>query len=60
MRVFGAVLAIVAGLIMLVLPGPGLLVMIAGAALLAEESLFTARLLDRFELWMRRRFARAK
>jgi Putative transmembrane protein (PGPGW) len=37
------------GLIMLVLPGPGLLFAAAGAALLAGESLTAARLLDRID-----------
>jgi len=38
------------GLIMLVLPGPGLLVAVLGAALIAGESLVAARLLDRIDL----------
>jgi len=38
------------GLVMLVLPGPGLLVATIGAALIAGESLFVARLLDRVDL----------
>jgi hypothetical protein len=41
-----------AGLAMLVLPGPGILVGTIGAALLAGESLFMARLLDRIDLWL--------
>ena len=48
------------GLLMLVLPGPGLLFAAVGAALLAGESLTAARLLDRIDLcvtraWRRRR-----
>jgi hypothetical protein len=38
------------GMIMLVLPGPGLLVAAIGAALIAGESLIVARLLDRMDL----------
>lgn len=38
------------GLIMLVLPGPGLLVATIGAVLIAGESLLVARLLDRIDL----------
>lgn len=40
-----------AGLAMLVLPGPGILVGTVGATLIAGESLFMARLLDRIDLW---------
>lgn len=40
------------GLIMLVLPGPGLLVGTFGAVLLAGESLVVARILDRLDLWL--------
>ena len=58
----GAVLAIV-GLALLVLPGPGLLCLAIGAALIAEESLVAARGFDRLDaaaaawlqLWRRRR-----
>lgn len=49
------VVLILTGMVMLVLPGPGLLVMIAGAALFAEESKFTAMALDRVDLWITRR-----
>lgn len=49
---------LVAGLAMLVLPGPGLLALILGAALIAEESLFAARLLDRIDFAISRRLAR--
>jgi hypothetical protein len=37
------------GMIMLVLPGPGLLVAAIGAALIAGESMWVARLLDRID-----------
>jgi hypothetical protein len=37
------------GLLMLVLPGPGLLVAVIGAVLIAGESLWAARLLDRID-----------
>lgn len=53
----GVVLMLV-GMVMLLLPGPGLLVMIAGAALFAEESKFTAVALDRVDLWVTRRIMR--
>jgi hypothetical protein len=38
------------GLVMIVLPGPGLLVAAIGAALIAGESLTVARFLDRVDL----------
>ncbi|MDE1884303.1 MAG: hypothetical protein KGI64_01890 [Xanthomonadaceae bacterium] len=38
------------GLIMLILPGPGVLTGLVGAALIAGESAFAARLLDRIDL----------
>ena len=41
---------IVAGIVLLVLPGPGLLLILLGAGLIAEESLLAARLLDRIDL----------
>lgn len=45
---------LIVGIAMLVLPGPGILVMIIGAALIAQESLFAARLLDRADQWIAR------
>lgn len=51
-------LVMLAGLAMLVLPGPGLLVMVIGAAFIAEESLFAARWLDRLDLYLTRWLAR--
>jgi hypothetical protein len=47
-------LLIAAGLFMLVAPGPGILVLLAGLALIAEESLLTARFLDTAEVGIRR------
>ncbi|HEX6833469.1 MAG TPA: PGPGW domain-containing protein [Rudaea sp.] len=56
----GAFLLMAAGLLMIVLPGPGLLTLLAGAALLAEESLFAARAMDRAELWVRKLLPRSR
>lgn len=53
----GCVLLVI-GTAMLVLPGPGLLVMIIGAVLIAEESVLAARLLDRCDIWVARRVIR--
>ena len=45
------VLIVLAGIAMIVLPGPGMLAILIGAALIAEESLLAARVLDRIDLW---------
>ena len=42
-------LIMTAGIVALPAPGPGLLIIILGAGLVAEESLWTAKLLDRLE-----------
>lgn len=47
---------IIAGIAMLVLPGPGILAIVAGAALIAEESLLAARVLDRLDVWVTRHY----
>lgn len=52
------VLIVLAGIAMLVLPGPGMLAIVVGAALVAEESLLAARLLDRIDRWGTRRYER--
>ena len=49
---------IVLGIAMIVLPGPGLLAIVIGAGMLAEESLVAARVLDRIDLAISRRIAR--
>lgn len=46
------------GIVLLVLPGPGLLVGALGALLIAGESLVVARLLDRADLFATRRWRR--
>ena len=48
-----AVLLVLVGIVALPLPGPGLLVIAAGLALLAEESRTIARFLDHAEVWLR-------
>ena len=50
LTVAAGLLLIAAGTLLLVLPGPGLLVAAIGAALLAGESLPIARALDRIDL----------
>ena len=47
------VLVMAAGLFFLPAPGPGFLILFFGAGLVAQESLFAARALDRVEVWLR-------
>lgn len=44
------VAVLMVGVLMLAVPGPGLLVMLIGASIIAQESLTAARALDWFEL----------
>jgi hypothetical protein len=48
------------GVVMIVLPGPGLLAMLLGAALIAEESSVAARWFDRADLFADRAIARSR
>jgi hypothetical protein len=57
-RLVGGVLLCLAGLVMLVAPGPGILILLIGAALMAQESAAVARALDRAEVRIRRRLKR--
>jgi hypothetical protein len=62
-RVFVMTLGVVAvlmGIAMLVLPGPGLLVILLGALLIGEESLAASRVLDRCDAWCSRRMLRRR
>jgi uncharacterized protein (TIGR02611 family) len=52
MLVVGAVVMAV-GVFLMPAPGPGVIVVLLGGALLSEESLFVARALDRLEVWVR-------
>lgn len=47
LRLLAGVLVILAGILLLVLPGPGLLVIIAGLALLGVKMKWIDRLIDR-------------
>lgn len=49
LAVAGGLLLVLLGIVMLVTPGPGLLVIAIGAALIAGESRFIARALDRID-----------
>lgn len=55
LRLLLGVLVCLAGVVFLAIPGPGLLILLVGALLIAEQSLWMARLLDRLELRLRRR-----
>lgn len=54
----GGLLLIPLGVAMLVLPGPGLLVVLIGAGFIAGESLIVARLLDRLDFYASAGYAR--
>ena len=53
-------LLLVGGVVLLVIPGPGLPLIAFGVALLAQQSLWLARLLDRLEPVLRRLASRGK
>jgi hypothetical protein len=53
-RILGSGLVAVAGVTLLALPGPGLLVVILGLAMLGGEFALVARVLDALELRLRR------
>ena len=50
----GGSLLMALGVVMLVAPGPGLLVLVLGASFVAQESLAAARALDSAEILLRR------
>jgi UPF0716 family protein affecting phage T7 exclusion len=52
------IILVAAGIVLCFIPGPGLLVMVFGFALLSSMSRSIARALDRIELWLRRRLGR--
>jgi Putative transmembrane protein (PGPGW) len=60
LALFAAPLLLAAGVVMLFVPGPGLLFVLFGLALLAGESTALARRLDRAEPPVRRRFERVQ
>jgi hypothetical protein len=54
LTIVAGTLLLAVGLVMLVAPGPGILVVVLGGALLAEESQLIARFLDWAEVGIRR------
>lgn len=53
-RIAGGFALIIAGILMLALPGPGILTIIAGLALLAQDLHWAGRLRD----WVKERFVK--
>jgi hypothetical protein len=49
-----AIVLLAAGAVLLLIPGPGSLLILIGAALLAEESLIVAKFMDRTEVRIRK------
>ena len=58
--VCGGVLICLAGIFFLAVPGPGLLILAIGLALIAQESAALAKLLDRLELRLRHLWKRLR
>jgi len=50
LKLAGGLVLIVAGIVLLFVPGPGSVLLVVGAALLGQESLVVARMLDRSEV----------
>ncbi|MGI9610271.1 MAG: PGPGW domain-containing protein [Acidimicrobiia bacterium] len=53
-RIIGGTILVLAGIFMLVLPGPGIITIIGGLALLAQDVPWAGRLRD----WVKERFAK--
>jgi hypothetical protein len=58
LKLVAAAALIAVGIVLLVIPGPGSVLILVGAALLAEESSRVARFLDSTEIRIRRIFKR--
>jgi Flp pilus assembly protein TadB len=58
LKLSAAIALIVVGIVLLVIPGPGSVLIVIGAALLAEESSRVARSLDLIEMRIRRLLGR--
>lgn len=56
--VSAGLLLMLAGVAMLVLPGPGLVAIVVGAVFIAEESRIAAHILDRIDRWGTRIYTR--
>lgn len=51
-RVVGGFILILAGIVMLVLPGPGVLTILGGLALIGQEFEWARRIVDRVKAWV--------
>jgi hypothetical protein len=64
LKLTAAIVLLAAGVVLLVIPGPGSVLIVIGAALLAEESKVVARFMDRAEVrvrqWIKAALARWK
>ena len=58
--IIGGLVVVLAGIVLLPLPGPGMVIVAIGALLMAEESSMTAKALDRLELRARALVARVR
>jgi hypothetical protein len=58
LAVGAGLLLLALGIVMMVTPGPGLIVAALGGALIAGESIFAARILDRVDLFATQTIAR--
>jgi len=54
LKLSAAIGLIVAGAVLLLIPGPGSVLILVGTALLAEESMIVARFMDRTEVRIRK------
>ena len=54
LKLAAAIALLVAGAVLLLIPGPGSVLILIGAALLAEESMIVARFMDRAEMRIRK------
>ena len=60
LTLIGGVLLVALGVLLMLTPGPGIVVLFAGAALIAAESVRAARALDELELRLRQVWRKLK
>lgn len=58
-RVVGGFILILAGMVMLVTPGPGVLTILGGLALIGQEFAWAQRIVDRFKAMVARVLGRS-
>ena len=52
--IMGGLTLLMAGVLLLAFPGPGVLLILAGGTMMAQYSLYVAKALDKSEIWVRR------